>query len=155
VTERIESHDLGLQQLVAEELVVVLPRSHPLARRRQIRMAELAGEQFISYREGARLREALVEAGHHAGFEPQVMLESNESGRIRRLVDRGLGVAILPRSDAEAPGAEVAAVKLIDPALTRDITLAWRDGRRHSPAAAEFLELARETFAEPAAVSVA
>jgi DNA-binding transcriptional LysR family regulator len=155
VTERIESHDLRLQQLVAEELVVVLPRSHPLAGRRQIRMAELAGEQFISYREGARLREALVDAGHHAGFEPQVMLESNESQRIRRLVDRGLGVAILPRSDAEAPGAEVAAVKLVDPSLTRDITLAWREGRRHSPAAQEFLELARETFGEPAATSVA
>jgi DNA-binding transcriptional LysR family regulator len=35
---------------------------------------------------------------------------------------------------------------LTEPALTRDITLAWREGRRHAPAAAEFLELARETF---------
>jgi len=28
--------------------------------------------------------------------------------------------------------------------------LAWREGRRHAPAAAEFLELARSTFTEPA-----
>jgi LysR family transcriptional regulator, transcription activator of glutamate synthase operon len=150
VTERIESNGLGLQQLFLEELVVILPRGHELAKRRRIRMAELAGEEFISYREGARLREALVSAGHHAGFEPRVQLESNESGRIRRLVDRGLGVAILPRSDAESPGAAVAAVKLVEPALTRDITLAWREGRRHSPAAAEFLELALHTFTERA-----
>jgi DNA-binding transcriptional LysR family regulator len=146
VTERIESHHLGLQQLVSEELVVLLPRDHRLGKRRHVRMAELAGEPFISFREGARLRELLVSAGREAGFEPRVTLESNESQRVRRLVSRGLGVAILPRSDADGPGADVAVAKLIEPALSRDITLAWREGRRHTPAAAEFLELARETF---------
>lgn len=146
VTERIESHGLGLHQLFNEELVVILPLDHRLGSRRRIRMAELAGEVFISHREGARLRELLTAAGRHAGFEPDVKLESNESARIRRLVGRGMGVAILPRSDAVGPGADVAVVNLTDPALTRDITLAWREGRRQAPAARVFLQLARETF---------
>ena len=150
VTERIESHGLGLQQLVSEEIVAVLPSDHRLAKRRRIRMDELSDEEFISYREGSRLREVLVSAGRDAGYEPHVTLESNESQRIRRLVARGLGVAILPRSDAVGPGAEIAAVSLISPGLTRDITLAWREGRRHAPAAAEFLELARATWSTPA-----
>jgi LysR family transcriptional regulator, transcription activator of glutamate synthase operon len=149
VTERIESHGLGLQQLVSEELVVVLPPDHPLGKSKTLRMADLVNEHFISYREGARLRELLMAAGEHAGFVPVVKLESNESERIRRLVQRRMGVAILPRSDATSPGAEVAVATLTDPALTRDITLAWREGRRHPPAAVEFLELARETFADP------
>ncbi len=148
VTERVESHGLGLHQLVSEELVVLLPPAHPLGRRRHVRMAELADEQFISFREGARLRELLFAAGRQARFEPRVTLESNESQRIRRLVARGLGVAILPRSDAEGPGADVAVVPLVEPALRRDITLAWREGRRHAPAAAAFLDLARETFSQ-------
>src|ERR1700756_2387541 len=59
VTDRMESHGLGLRQLVSEELVVVLPADHQLAERGTLRMADLAGEQFISYREGARLRELL------------------------------------------------------------------------------------------------
>jgi LysR family transcriptional activator of glutamate synthase operon len=146
VTERIESHGLGLLQLVSEELVTIVPTGHRLGARRRVRMAELAGERFVSYREGARLRELLVAAGHQAGFEPEVVLESNESHLIRRLVARGLGVAILPRSAAEGPGAEVAIATLIEPALTRDITLAWREGRRHPPAASAFLGLVRETF---------
>jgi DNA-binding transcriptional LysR family regulator len=150
VTERVESHGLGLHQLVSEELVVLLPRDHRLSKRRQVRMAELAEESFISFRTGARLRELLVFAAHRAGFEPRVTLESNESQRVRRLVSRGLGVAILPRSDAEGPGAAVAVAKLVDPALSRDITLAWREGRRHAPAAAEFIQLALDTFGEPA-----
>jgi LysR family transcriptional activator of glutamate synthase operon len=146
VTERVESHGLGLHQLVSEELVVLLPPEHPLAGRQQVRMAELAEEQFISFREGSRLRELLFSAGRSAGFEPRVTLESNESQRIRRLVGRGLGVAILPRSDAVGSVAHVAVVSLTQPSLRRDITLAWREGRRHTPATAAFLDLARETF---------
>jgi DNA-binding transcriptional LysR family regulator len=148
VTERIESHSLGLQQLVSEELVVLLPLDHRLAGRRQVRMAELAHERFISYRQGAALRELLEGAGRHAGFEPRITLESNESQRIRRLVARGLGVAILPRSDVEGHEHEVVMAFLTDPVLSRDITLAWREGRRHAPAATEFLRLARETFGD-------
>jgi LysR family transcriptional regulator, transcription activator of glutamate synthase operon len=150
VTERMESHGLGLHQLVSEELVVVLPADHPLADHEEVRMAELADEQFISFREGARLRELLVFAGRSAGFEPQVQLESNETERIRRLVARHMGVAILPRSDADRPGSDVAFAPLIEPALRRDITLACREGRRLAPAAAEFLALSKELFSEQA-----
>ncbi len=146
VTERIESHELSLHQLVSEELVAVLPVDHPLAGRRRVRMAELAEEQFVSYREGARLRELLTYRGPPAGFEAQIKLESNESERIRRLVARGMGVAILPRSDADRSGGNVAVATLIRPSLRRDITLACREGRRLGPAAAEFLQLSRELF---------
>jgi DNA-binding transcriptional LysR family regulator len=146
VTERVESHGLALRRLVLEELVAVLPKDHRLATRRRVRMADLASEEFISYRPGARLRELLLSGAEQSGFDPRIKLESNESERIRRLVARGLGVAVLPRSDGERPGAEVAVAELVDPTLFRDITLAWREGRRHSPAAAEFLELAQATF---------
>jgi DNA-binding transcriptional LysR family regulator len=149
VTERVEAHGLGLHQLVSEELVVLLPLDHPLSGRGQVKMAELAEEHFIAFRVGARLRELLFAAGRQAGFEPRVTLESNESQRIRRLVARGFGVAILPRSDADRPGADVAVARLVEPSLRRDITLAWRSGRHLPPAAAAFLDLARATFAEP------
>jgi DNA-binding transcriptional LysR family regulator len=42
-------------------------------------------------------------------------------------------------------------LELTEPALARDITLAWRADRRLSPAAAEFLELVRATYSDDAA----
>ena len=146
VTEEIESHELGLQPLVSEELVVILPVDHRLRGRRRLRMRELEHEEFISFREGARLRELLNSAAASAGFVPRIKLESNESQRIRRLVGRGMGVAILPRSDALATGDDVAVATLTEPSLKREIALAWRQGRRHPPAVVEFLELAKELF---------
>ncbi len=105
VTERIESHGLGLAQLASEELVVVLPRDHRLGGAARVRMAELAGEQFIGYRKGARLRELLESAARQSGFDPYVKLASNEGQRIRRLIACGVGIAIMPRSEAAGPGA--------------------------------------------------
>lgn len=148
VTERVESHELALHQLISEELMVLLPRRHALAGRARVRMAELAQEDFISFRQGARLRELLFAAGRDAQFEPRVTLESNEAQRIRALVSRGLGVAILPRSDAMVPDTDIVAAPIVEPLLRRDITLAWRAGRRQSPATAAFLELALEMYGE-------
>jgi LysR family transcriptional regulator, transcription activator of glutamate synthase operon len=147
VTERIQSHGLELHRLVTEELVAVLPPQHALADRDGVTMTELAGDAFISFRTGSRLRELLDRAAADAGFEPRIALESNESRRIRSLVSSGLGVAILPRSDAAGPGAAVAVTPLVEPALTRDVTLASRAKRRHSPAAQAFLALTLQVFA--------
>jgi LysR family transcriptional activator of glutamate synthase operon len=146
VTERIQSRGLSLRPLVSEELVVVLPADHALAHRDRLRLRDLSGEAFITFREGARLRELLMRSAERAGFVPRIALESNESRRIRSLVSRGLGVAILPRSDAEGPGSVVAVSNLVEPPLTRDVTLAARAERRPSPAAEAFVALALEVY---------
>ena len=146
VTERIHSRGLTLYPLLTEELVAVLPPAHRLARRRRVRLVELADEPFISFREGARLRELLVSAAETKGFEPRIAFESNESRNIRSLVSRGLGVAIVPRSDADEPGAAIAVAALVEPSLTRDVTLALRSQRRLSPAAMAFIALTRSVF---------
>lgn len=152
VTERIQSRGLTLQRLVTEELVAVLPTTHALAKRPSVRLAELSGDPFISFRQGSRLRELLDWAAAEAGFEPRIALESNESRRIRSLVSSSLGVAILPRSDATGPGAPVAVTVLVEPSLTRDVTLAARTQRRLSPAALAFRELTLASFGEPSAI---
>ena len=150
VTEHIQSRGLALRPLVSEELVVVLPIEHPLAGNELLRLRDLVDEPFISFRDGSRLRELLMAAAAQEGFDPRIALESNESRRIRSLVSRGLGVAILPRSDAADPGSLVAVCDLIEPSLTRDITLASRAERRPSPAAEAFVALAVDVYGRSA-----
>jgi LysR family transcriptional activator of glutamate synthase operon len=149
VTEHIQSRGLTLQRLVSEELVAVVPRGHELSGRDSVRFAELSGEAFVSFRRGSRLRELLEWGAGEAGFNVSIALESNEARRIRSLVSSGLGVAILPRSDASGPGAPVAVAALVEPALTRDVTLAARTKRRLSPAALAFRDLTLQTFGGP------
>src|SRR5918997_247451 len=92
-------------------------------------------------------RVAMTEAG-----ELLVALESNESRRIISLVSRGLGVALLPRSDAEASGAAVAVAALDGPPLRRDVLLASRAQRHLSPAALAFRKLTLRIYDQPSAI---
>ncbi|MBI5104633.1 MAG: LysR family transcriptional regulator [Solirubrobacterales bacterium] len=134
---------LEVQPLLTESLVVLLAPGHPLARRARLRMADLAQERFITFREGAGLRRVTIAAAQEAGFEPQIAFETNEVLRARALASRGLGVTVVPESDAGPHGPPVAAIPLHRPALARDVTLVWRRDRRLSPAGRAFLALAR------------
>jgi LysR family transcriptional activator of glutamate synthase operon len=134
--------DVQLHPLLSEPLVVLLAPGHPLAGRRRLDMAELRDERFVVFGEGGSLRRIVVQGAREAGFEPQLAFESTEQARIRAMVSRGLGVALLPESEAAHAGPPVAAVPVRKPALARDVTLAWRANRRHSPAARAFLDLA-------------
>jgi len=142
LAERGDRDGLEAKQLLTEPLLVMLAPGHRLAGRKRLRMADLAGERFIAFREGAGLRRILAAAAHEAGFEAQIAFETNEVERARAMAARGLGVTVVPESDAARQGPEVAAVPLHRPALSRDVTLVWRSGRRHGPAARAFFALA-------------
>jgi DNA-binding transcriptional LysR family regulator len=134
--------DIQLHPLLDEPLVALLAPDHPLAQRRRIDMAELRDERFVVFGEGGSLRRIVVQGAREAGFEPMLAFESTESTRIRAMASRGLGVALLPASEADHEGPPIAVVPVRNPSLARDVTLAWRANRRHSPAARAFLQLA-------------
>ncbi|CAB4937948.1 unannotated protein [freshwater metagenome] len=129
-------------QVVAEEpLVAILPPDHPLAQRRELKVAALRDERFVGFRMGATIRRRLNQVATQAGFTPRLLFETNDVTRIRSLVAEGLGIAILPRSDAERPGPLVAIVPLNENQLVHQVSLAQRSDRHHSPAARAFLEM--------------
>jgi LysR family transcriptional regulator, transcription activator of glutamate synthase operon len=134
--------DIQLHPLWTEPLVALLAPGHPLAGRKRLDLAELRHERFVVWGEGGSMRRIVVQGAREAGFEPVLAFESTESPRIRAMVSRGLGVALAPESESRHEGAPVAVVPVRRPSLSRDVTLAWRAQRRHSPAARAFLELA-------------
>jgi DNA-binding transcriptional LysR family regulator len=129
---------LETRALYEEDLVLAVARDHPLAARRRIRPASLPPGPFIFLRAAT---EAILDA---ADIEPQVRFETNELSRVRALASRGLGVAIMPRSDTEGPGPPVAAIPIGPPTLRRAVGLVWREGRRRAPAGEAFLAFALE-----------
>ncbi|WP_026360293.1 LysR family transcriptional regulator [Amycolatopsis nigrescens] len=119
-----------------QELLLSVPAQHPLARRRQVRVAELADEDFVQLEHGYGLRQITDDVCAAAGFQPRITFEGQESDTVRGLVAAGFGVALLPRfGQAEPPG--VVEVPLV-PKVTRTIGLVWRAGDRPAPAVRTF-----------------
>lgn len=142
IVDEVDRHGLETRPLASEPLVAVLPPDHRLAARKRLRLVELRAEEFVAFPVGATIREAVRRVAAEAGFVPRLAFETGDVARTRAIVTAGLGVAVLPRSDALASGPPVVPVALAGPTLTYDIALCWREGRRHPPAARALLEQA-------------
>jgi DNA-binding transcriptional LysR family regulator len=125
--------------LLEESFVLLLPKKHPLARRRQPKLAELTKESFIFYK--GRARDVAQAACRSAGFEPRTACESGELETVRSLVAADLGVALLPELAARGAVPGCAVVRLGGEPIRRSVALLQRRGREISPAARSFRRL--------------
>jgi len=144
----VEEDDLaGLAAvpLAAEELVVAVADGHRLAGRRRVAIGDLRDEQQVAFARAGTVQRGVRAAARAAGFEPRVAFETREVARARAIAAAGLAVAVLPRSDALRPGPAVRVIALAPPIHHR-ISIAWRRGKRHAPAAAMLIEQARALY---------
>ena len=109
--------------LGSQEIVVATSERHWAAQRDHVSLDELVDEVFIANPEDFHLRGATVEWCAAVGFAPNIAVEITEFATIRELVERGLGVALLPRAERQTPG--VVEVPVRPQRLRREIGLAW------------------------------
>ena len=123
--------------IALEPLRLALPRGHPLAGRRTIGLAEVAGEPFIGLRSASGLRRLTDDLCERAGFRPAVIFEGDDLSNVRGFVAAGLGVAVVPAPRAGSPEAApgpVAYAGIGDQGAVREIFLTWSAERRPLPA---------------------
>jgi DNA-binding transcriptional LysR family regulator len=143
----IESaEELDVELLVREDMMVVLPHSHPLARAGEpVSLSALAEETFLLFPRaiGEGLYDAITSACQRAGFLPRLGQEAPQIVSIAPLVGAGFGVSIVPRSTTQIQMEEVVYLPIAGNGPKAPISLAWR---RHnpSPVVRLFLAVARE-----------
>ncbi len=93
--------------LFSDELVLVTAPGHPTAEAGALDLAALRADPFVCLPMGTGLRALLDRHAAAAGFAPRVPFETTSLPRLRDLVAHGLGVALVARSVAEAPGPPV------------------------------------------------
>lgn len=94
-------------------VVIFCSTEHRFARRRRIRIAELAGERLVLREQGSTTRKALESALKAAGVEPGGVMEVASREIIREAVAQNLGIAAV--SEVEfVPGPGLHAVRLED-----------------------------------------
>ncbi len=83
-------------KLLEENILLAVPNNHQLALKTKIRLEEAANEAFISLQKGKSLSNITRSYCLDAGFEPNIVLESDDPAIIRGLIGLGLGVAFIP-----------------------------------------------------------
>jgi DNA-binding transcriptional LysR family regulator len=139
---------LDLRHVLDDAMFVAMHPGHRYARRDQVRLAELAGEDWIAGSD--RPEETLIAAAWHAGFRPKVTYVITEWIAKQGLVAAGLGVTLMPSLAAGAARPDIALVPVPrDDCPARAIYAATLTGVTSPPALPAFL-----TFLDQAAAGL-
>ena len=126
-------------------LVLVCPPAHPLARRRQVSIRKLQGEPFIGYERDIPTRRETDRILRRHGVDVRYVQELDNIETIKRLVEIGTGLAILPEAAVrpEVKGKLLVAVQFSDEVFLRPTGIIHRSGKHFSPAAEKLIEYLR------------
>lgn len=118
----------GLQMAVIERhrFMVALPLGHRLANNRSIEIEQLATETFINRPRSSHLHDFIVTLCQQAGFTPKITHEATKYLQLE-LVAKGLGVAVVPASDARE---DIILRPLKNSKGEETLAVAWRRGNR-------------------------
>jgi DNA-binding transcriptional LysR family regulator len=99
-----------------EPFVLVVPSSHKLAKRKRVRLGELAGQDFVGYERthAPGFHDLIFGILRDAGIAPNVSQTAGEIPTLISLVDSGMGITILPASAVKHSVASVVACEILD-----------------------------------------
>jgi molybdate transport repressor ModE-like protein len=136
-TDQVEAH-----RLLEDPMLAVLPGGHRLARRRTLRLDDLAGEPWVlGGGPGCSDRATILRACHAAGFEPRVTVDfpTDDYNATQGMVAAGAGVTLLPRLALAVPRDDLAVRPLAGAGPSREVVAAIRRGDQ-APATLAMLE---------------
>ncbi len=140
--------EIELEPFYREELVLVVAPDHPFTRQARVSITEVGTEQLILFDRTSSYYEVTQAAFLAAGVALRGLMELDNIEAAKKMVERGLGVALLPRA-AVRREAEAGVLRLVDLSdavpMTRDIVaMRRRDAGPASGPAAAFLRLLKE-----------
>jgi len=147
---RADTPELRAEPFCSDSFHLVCPHTHALAKARNPRPKDLAGEPFVHLSRTSSVRQYLDAATHPHTFAP--VLEVDQLATVAGMVRAGLGISIVPALTLyQFRSPDLAIVPLTWPGLTRRIYLVRRRDRGLSVAAQELYDcvMARQPNVTP------
>jgi DNA-binding transcriptional LysR family regulator len=125
-----------------DRLVLVCSPQHALAKHKQVSIKKLDGEALVGFDRDIPTRKETDRVFRRHGIEARYVMELDNVEIMKRVVEIGIGIAILPEHAVrpEVRGGTLAAVQMADEVFLRPLGIIHRSGKHFSPAATKFLE---------------
>jgi DNA-binding transcriptional LysR family regulator len=134
-------------ELLADSYVLVVPRGSPLEGRRRVTIREIASLPLIGFR--SCRNDHRIEAQLRArGYEPALVLRSDDNSTVQALVAADIGAALMPRLTVDFRDRRTAFIDVGTLLPPRLVGLVWHRDRELSEGARSLIELAGRVCAE-------
>jgi DNA-binding transcriptional LysR family regulator len=124
-----------------DELVVIAPPQHPLAKLKSATISEIAQYPLVLPKAG-HTRDALEELFHEYKLKPQYAMELDSSELLKRFVAADVGVGFIARSNVheDVQAKVLVAIPMAEAQVRRDLALVFRKDKALSRAALAFID---------------
>jgi LysR family transcriptional regulator, low CO2-responsive transcriptional regulator len=138
-----------------DELVLIAPPHHPLAKMRSVTMADVAKYPLVVPKTG-HTRDSLDNLFHERRLKPRYAMELDSSELLKRFVAVDIGVGFISRSNVieDIRADALTAIPVVDAQMRRDLALVFRKDKALSRAALAFIDIAVKIKASDAAAPV-
>jgi len=129
----------------SDELVLLVPPSHPFATHRQVTMEDVGTQAVVAHNDPSPARERVLRLFEQRHIALNMVIALPSLDGIKRAVELGMGVALLPRRCAvtELASGRLVALPVAGLSRRRQLTIVCRRAHR-SHAANAFLGVAQE-----------
>jgi LysR family transcriptional regulator, transcriptional activator of the cysJI operon len=126
-----------------DKLVIICNPGHRLASRRRVSVKKLEGEDFIAFERDIPTRKTIDQILKQNRVSVNYVMEFDNIETIKRSVEVGIGVSILPETAVanEVRNHLLVALNFTEGTFTRPIGIIHRRGKVFTPAAGEFIKL--------------
>jgi DNA-binding transcriptional LysR family regulator len=124
-----------------DEMVMLVPPSHPLAATKQVTLSECARQTVIAHNDPSHVREHVLRLFEEQQIPANIQISLPSIEGIKRAVAMEMGVALLPRrcAELEIGRGELVALAMPEIRLRRQVRLVFRKVPERSHASAAFL----------------
>ena len=135
IVRGVETDGLKLIDYHGDQLVVALPRKHPLARRSELKFDDIIGEDFVSLENGTAVHRLLSDRAREHGRFMRLRVQVRSFEVMSLLIGQGLGVGILPERAAKPlmEGFGLKLMKLAEPWAQRQFAICHRANEELDP----------------------
>lgn len=134
---------LTITQMQSDRLVLICPPDHEFAEREQVKSKELKGRDFVLFERDVPTRKATDKILKSYGVEVRKAAEFDNIETIKRAVEVGFGLAIVPQPSVmdEQKNKQLAVIQLAEKEWVRPVGVIYRSDRQLSIAAKKFVQL--------------
>jgi len=140
-----QNPDLEAAVVSLDELCLIVPNHHPLAKAQEVSVHDLGKESFIAHNVASPYRQRVIETFARLRTPMNMDVEMPTVETIKKAVSMGLGLAFAPRMcvEDELARGEFVTVPVRELHIQRKLRLIYRRHAELSSAARGFLEVAK------------
>lgn len=137
--------DIVFEKIIEDELVLITPPNHPLAKYNSIDLKDTEPYPQVVYNKESGLGKSTREIFKSINMEPNIICQGEDEHGIYGLVTEGFGIALVAKTQ-ELDTLNVKQIKISTPKCTRRLYLAYMKNIFLAPAVKNFIQYVRNTL---------